>query len=149
MTATPEQAENEILDAFKARWDADGPDAAGLLTAPRVEYDNVVKLAPPASGSECWVRATVQHNGEGGHTLGEPGTRLWTSTGIVMIQVFVPQDEGKVRALRLCKVARDAFQGAATPSGVWFRNVRIVHVGRSDPWYQMNVVAEFQYDERR
>jgi len=47
----------------------------------------------------------------------------------------------------MATVARRAFEGVATPRDVLFRAVSVNEVGRSGGWRQVNVAAEFEYDE--
>jgi hypothetical protein len=41
----------------------------------------------------------------------------------------------------------DVFQGKSTPGGVWFRDVRLLETDAEGHWSQVNVVADFTYDE--
>ena len=61
--------------------------------------------------------------------------------------MFVPVGDGLSGARVLGKVVVDAYQGKSTPGGAWFRNVRLQEVGPDGNWSQVNVVAEFTYDE--
>ena len=56
---------------------------------------------------------------------------------------------GVALAELLAVVARGAFEGVGTASGIWFRNARIHEAGVDGAWVQMNVLADFVYDEMR
>ena len=139
MSATYLEAINEIQDIFKSAWDATGHAAV---------YENVDGSQP--STTAPWARVTVRHVSGGQASLANHvGVRRWYRLGIVTVQVFVPMGEGLSEAYTLSKIISDAYEGAATPSGVWFRNVRINEVGPDGEWYQFNVSADFTYDELR
>lgn len=136
MTATFAEAYGEILTKFKAAWDTTGFDAL---------YPNLA--GDPPTDPAPWARVSISHS-PGSQTLGDDTTgRRYERYGLLLVQVFVPTGEGLPRALNLAKIITDAFEGATTPSGVWFRNVRVNEVGPDGSWYQVNVIAEFTYDE--
>lgn len=137
MTATFEQARDDIFSAFKAAW--------GVTTFPVVWPD---KPAEKPSGRTPWARVTIRHAGGFQATLSNiNGQRRWRRNGVVIVQVFTPSGEGLSRAYDLAKIACDAFEGVSTPRGVWFRNARINEVGPDGDWQQVNVLADFEYDE--
>lgn len=138
MTATFDTANNEILDTFKAAWDTTGHVAL---------YENV-KGDKPSGNSDPWARVTVRHSfGEQATLANAGGQRRWNREGIITVQVFIPLGEGLSEGYALAKIVADAFEGAATPSAVWFRNVRVNEVGPDGEWFQINVLADFTYDE--
>ncbi len=137
MTATFEEANNEILDVFQAAWGPTGNTAV---------FDNKKGEKPAATAS--WARVTVRHTGGNQASLANVGgQRRWSRDGIITVQVFVPAGEGLSGAYALAKIVADAYEGTATPSAVWFRNVRVNEIGESGHWFQVNVLAEFTYDE--
>lgn len=147
------QARDAIQTLFLDAWNANAATVAGTDAPPPVYWDNMESAAdePPPRG-EPWARVSVQHNLGEQSTMGAPGGRNFERYGLVMIQVFVPRGTGLVISDALCKIARDAFEGARTPDGeVWFRNatVREVGAGRDTLWFQTNVSAEFNYTELR
>ena len=137
----PDEAKDEVLDLFKAHWDA---AALVIALAPTVVYDNeeAGTLTPP------WARVSVlMGDGGGQRTLSEPGRRTFERLGVAVVQVFGVKAKGVTTPLRLAKIALDAFEGEKTPGGVWFRNARIVTVGPGRDAYQVNAVVEFAFDE--
>ena len=74
-----------------------------------------------------------------------------TRLGLVSVQSFSPLSEGGGLSLaqKSAIIARDTFEGVGTASGIWFRNVRIQEIGATGTWYQMNIIADFEYDEIR
>lgn len=145
---TYEEARDYILDKFKAAWDANAPAVNGGVV-PVVEYQNVQPAKSAlADGNKAWTRVTVKHASGEQRSLGAVGNRIFTRHGVVTVQVFVPAGkQGLVLADRLGKVAADAFEGEETSAGnVWFRNVAYREVGVDNGWFQVNALAEFEYD---
>jgi len=137
MTATYAQAVDDILGVFKAAWDP---------TSHTALYTNVKGEVP--SGEDPWARVNLQHTGGNQASLtGGLGTTRWARMGFLAVQIFVPIGEGLSEAHALAKIISDAFEGASTANGVWFRNVRVNEVGPDGDWYQVNVVVDFEYDE--
>lgn len=151
---TYEEARDLVLDKFKAAWDA--PAVKFIMQSggygdvtPEVEYQNI-KLGgnPLSSGNKPWARAVVRHATGEQRSLGAHGNRIFTRRGVVTIQIFVPTaKQGLVLADQLGKVAADAFEGEETSTGnVWFRNTTYREVGVEGNWFQVNALAEFEYD---
>ncbi len=141
MTATFATANNEILATFKAAWDTTGYPVA---------YENVkgASATPPAGSSDPWARVTLRHTfGEQASLSGSGGTRRWRRDGLLTVQIFIPIGEGLSEGYSLAKTVVDAFEGIATTSAVWFRNVRVNEIGNDGEWYQVNVLVDFTYDE--
>lgn len=143
MTATLLQARDEILGALKTAWDAD-PGSTGLPVLYSDTEEDV-----PATGA--WARVTVQHNEGFQATLSNAvGARRFRRLGTVTVQVFTPHNEGGTLSDTLATVAKNAFEGVTTsPGRVIFRNVRVNEVGQDKEWFQVNVLADFEYDEIR
>ena len=105
----------------------------------------------PPEARVPWFRYTMTHTDGGQASLaGDQGARRWGRVGLIIVQCFAPMDQGGMTlAQRMAESVRDAYQGQATPSGVWFRNVTTNEIGRDGPWYQVNAVIHFTYDEVR
>lgn len=151
---TYEEARDYILDKFKAAWDAPAVKAImvsggyGNVT-PGVEYQNIKgDKNPLADGNKPWARAVVRHATGEQRSMGGVGQRVFTRRGVVTIQIFVPTGkQGLLLADRFGKVAVDAFEGEETSTGnVWFRNATYREVGVDGNWFQVNALAEFEYD---
>lgn len=137
MTATFRQASDEILAVFQAAW---GPLGHTAL------YDSVAGAQPPAT--EPWARVSVRHStGEQATLSGGLGTRRYSRDGTLFVQIFAPVGNGLSVAYDLAKVVADAYEGTATPAGVWFRDVRLNEIGPDDQWFNVNVLVDFTYDE--
>lgn len=140
---TSEQAIDECAALFRDK-------AAVLHPSAEVRWTGVEEHAPP--GAEVsWFRWTMQHGDSEQASLScEHGERRWRREGIIIVQCFGAMDHGGLTlARRMAESVRDAYQGAATPSGVWFRRVTTQEIGIDASWYQVNAIAQFTYDEVR
>jgi len=148
MPATFDTARDEILGAFTVKWNADTPAVNGGLI-PEIFYEGIGEEGDKPHDA-AWARIQIRHNLGEQQALG-PSTdrRRFTKLGIVTVQIFAPLEKGLGLSLaeELAKVAKAAFEGKSTTSAVWFRNVSINEIGVDSAWYNMNVVAEFRYDE--
>lgn len=146
---TYDEAYDEIMTLFNTAWEAQGG------AAPKVFWEDLAADAPkdevlPESRPPEWARASMRFlDGQQGAFVLDTGgaPKKWERFGLVTIQIFTPAGTGLRRAGPLAKVVVDAFEGKSTPGGAWFRNVRRVDVGRSGSWFQVNVIANFEYDE--
>jgi hypothetical protein len=149
MAATYTTATDEMLTAFRTAWEA-GAGAYNGGSVPEVRYDGIGEEGPP-DGEEPWARVAVRHATSEQATLSSgAGFKRMEKRGIIAIQVFYPLALGggpTGNSGKLAEVAKNAFEGTETPSHVWFRNARIIAVGADGPWYQLNVLADFVYDE--
>jgi hypothetical protein len=133
--------------------------AAALAPFPGlvVKYQGVDSLDPP-SGDTDWVRVDIQHEDAGQASLSGPtnGAMRWGRNGFIFVQCFAqlaptgaaPGDPISIdKAMLYACAVRDAFQGRATDSGVWFRNCNAREIGPDKSWYQANASITFDYDE--
>lgn len=146
---THPSAVDELLGLFRAKWNAETPALNGG-TPVRVEWPGVDSgSAPPPD--EAYARVRVRHTTSRQATFGAKGSRRYTRPGFVSVQVFAPiaGGAGLTFAESLAIIARNAFEGEGTDSGIWFRRSVINDIGESGTWHQMNMVIEFEYDELR
>ena len=143
MTATAEQAKNEILAAHRTAWLAsvDSQDYP-------IRYWDATYVDTP---STPWANVTVRHqDGEQATLSNETGARRFRHFGVVTVQVFTFYGKGSTLRDALVAVTKNAFEGVTTsPGRVIFRNVRLNEVGQDGQWFQSNVLADFEYDEVR
>lgn len=96
-----------------------------------------------------WIRATVRHaTGRQSSLSNEFGVRKFTKAGLLMVQCFAPVGDGELAARDLADVFVEKLE-TITNSPVWYRNIRLNEVGKDGPAVQVNVMAEFQYDDHR
>lgn len=146
---TFDSARDEILGLFHTYWTAQTP-ALNDSAPVRVEWPGVDSQTPPEA-SKPWARIVVRHTTSKQATFGTVGHRRFLRPGLVTVQVFTPLTNGGglLLAEKLGIIARDAFEGRSTDSGIWFRNARLQEVGPDTEWFQMNLVVEFEYEEVR
>ncbi len=153
MTATVEQAEDEMRALFKAFWDANTASIVGYV--PEVRWQGIEKKATP-DGSRFWCRFSTQEVVENLNSLSDcvqaDGQRRYEHGGLIYVQIFAPKAEANSfrKGKQLAKVARNSFRGKSTsPGNVWFRKARINEIPSPDVavTYQFNVVIEYSFDE--
>lgn len=137
MTLTFAQARDEILTLFKTAWDATGHEAF---------YEDVKKQRDNTQDPWAWV---ILRHATGGQTAlnGNAGERMFSRLGFVQVSVYTAIGGGLQDSYDLAKVVADAYEGASTSGGVWFRNVRINEIGRDGEFFIVNVIVDFEYDE--
>lgn len=149
MTATTPTARDEMAAIVR--------EALAPFPGLVVKYDGVDSLEPPSSDTD-WVRVSIQHEDAGQASLSGPinGVTRWGRGGFVFVQCFARQAPldaapgdpiGIDKAMIYACAVRDAFQGRASDSGVWFRKCNAREVGPDKSWYQANASITFDYDE--
>ncbi len=145
MTATFNEARNDMLTVFKDAWDA-GATNPTLVDYPNVTPANGVKLPPDADLS--WARVTIANTLGRQETLsGAQATQAFERMGVLTVQIFTPLGVGLSESDLLSKIVTDAYQKTSTPNQVWFRNVRMNEIGPDGEFYQTNVLVDFTYSE--
>lgn len=141
--ATIAAARDEIQLHFTTAWNAGTPPVPLLL------YDDKHTDLP---NDAPYARITIKHNLFSHVTIGASlakggnGARF-RRFGIVTIQIFTLSGDGLTNSDVLVDLALDAFEGEDTGSDrIEFRNARINEIGQDGPWFQTNVIAEFEYD---
>lgn len=137
-----EEARDAIYNYVEDEWTANAGGAVML-------YENV--RADEPDGDESWAKTTVSHADGFRPTIsGGVGFRRFRSTGVVTVEVRTPWGDGLAASDPLVKIVQERLEldGLA---GVEFTNVRINEVGLDEngPWYQVNVIADFEYDRIR
>ena len=141
MPLTLAEARDEMLGLVR--------DAAAGLDV-YVVWENTAFERPEDDPVTPWIRAGVQHATRQQSSLaGSTGVRIYTSTGILTVEVNTPPNDGYELADELAETFRNAFEGVSTSNGVWFRNVRTSEVGLVGGWWRTDVLADFTYDEVR
>jgi hypothetical protein len=128
-------ATDTICGQFNSAWADRAP----------VEWPNVPVPDPHfRDGSDPWCAFDLAFEGGENATI---GSRVFSRSGHLVVRIFVPAGErGLERANELAMVALDAFEGK-TIDGVSFYNVGMKTVGPDGPWFQVNVRADFEFDE--
>lgn len=131
-------ARNAINAAFDTAWADQTP----------VEWPNVEFTKP--NPKSAWVRITVDGNLAGQAGFGD-GV-LHRNSGLIFVQVFIPDNDGPADADTYAQSAANALQykridhiSGGRPLRTWGATQRTV--GNQDGWYQVNVTIPFDYDE--
>lgn len=142
-------AVDTILGLFKEHWEAETP-ALNAGSPVRVEWPGVDSGGTPPP-DQPYARIRVRHTTSRQVTFGKVGERRFNRPGFVTVQIFAPivGGSGLTFAENLATIARNAYEGRGTPSGIWFRRSAIQDIGEDGTFHQFNVVVEFEYDEMR
>lgn len=133
---TYDEGRDAICNVFYNVWESIWPVAWGDLPA-----------TPPATETP-WARVVLKHtNGRQSSLAGEVGTRRFTNSGFILISIFVPTGNANKTAYTLAQVISNAYKDARLD--VWFRNIRMNEKGASGAFTQIDVLADFFYDEVR
>ena len=99
-----------------------------------------------AQGRDPWVRMTVleQHSRQTG--IGSSGNRRFNRKGLAIWQIFTLMNAGSLASNQYVEALRALFEGV-TVNGLMFHNVESRKIGNDGKWYQVNVNAEFEFDE--
>ncbi len=110
-----------------------------------IEWPNVTTEGPHLrDGNDPWCALDVLWDGGGNASI---SSKHFLRQGSVVVRIFVPLGQrGLERATELAMAACDTFEGK-TIDGVSFYRVGTKTVGPDGPWYQVNVRAEFEFDE--
>ncbi len=99
---------------------------------------------PPNSN---WIRPTIRHaDGRQGSLAGEDGQRRWSRKGVLIVQCFAPVGDGEYGAEVLAQTFVDGFERIRN-SPIWYRNIRAIEAGKDGASVQVNVMADFEYDD--
>lgn len=133
-------AREAMYQAFETAW-----GATSAFTHDNENFD------PPVNAP--FVRMVVRHDGSTLEAIGgagDGGMNLYQRTGRVLLQVFGRLDKGTREADTLAQAARAIFEGTTLSSNaIRFNNVVLREIGPEGSWYQINLEAAFQYDERK
>lgn len=133
-----EQAVDDILDLFKAAWDATGHEV--LYEQTRDQRD---------TSTSPWAVVLVRHEDGFQDTLGGQGNSSFIRLGSIQVDIHIPSATGLPVGYQLAKVVADAYEGVTSPNGVWFRRVRVNEMGRDGSFFILKVLANFEYYETK
>ena len=125
------EGRDALYGLVKAAWVAAYPSAP-MLYADR-------DAAPPASG--LWARSMVKFNDAGAAALGR---RLWDRRGILAVQLFQEAGQGSVLDTA-GQTMVNALEGVNSPA--FLTQVKMVDVGLDGKWNQVQVTAEFEFQQ--
>ena len=118
-----------------------------VTDAPPVEYDNAEPL-DLQKGEKPFARvvhrpATARRISVGGEK------KMYESTGLVIIQVFVPYEliGGVTMGRALAKLVQSAYRGVADKGGLWYREITIFERPPEPRWREFTIHVEYNFTE--
>lgn len=144
MSCTFNDARDHMLKVFKDAWDLTGYPA---IYPDKAENPDNGGDTPSAN---VWARATIRHADGFQSSLTGPLEVLkrHSNIGVVIIQVFGSIGDGSTAAYDAAQTVVTAFR-KSRGIPVWFSRVRINEIGTRGPFNQINVLADFSYDDVR
>lgn len=114
-----------------------------------VAYENMKFTPPEQSGPSegCWVRLTVRSGDSVQVSFGGGDKGRHRAVGLIIIQCFVPEGKGELRARELADYAASIFRNAAMPNGITAKSPRVSYQGNSGGYYQLNLEVPYWRDE--
>lgn len=152
MATTLQVAVDEIYGRLKTVWDAQTPAIVGTVLPALLLYEDTEwNGRPDDPTADPWARVSIRHaSGQQATLADSTSKRLFRNYGAVTVQCFAPMrdNRGAPVARQLAEVVKAAFEGART-TNVWFQSVWFNEIGREGLFFQLNVVANFEWDEAR
>lgn len=144
MSCSFNDGKDHALEVFKAVWDLTSYPAVYTGTARPADTDG------DSPSVNAWARATIRHADGFQSSLTGPLEELkrFTNIGTVFIQIFGKAGDGSTLAYDLAQIVATAYRKSRN-NPVWFRRVRINEIGTRGPYEQVNVLANFTYDDVR
>ncbi len=138
------EARDAVISLIDAAW-----KAASASSSIRMLYANVPGDKPdssvPNSSAPSWARTSVQILAAGQSTQGK---RRFRTIGSVTVQIFTPYGDGHTLGDTLSKVITDVLRGhVGSASGVDFFDVTPIEIGQDGSWFNINVTADFTFQE--
>lgn len=124
-----------IRGRFKDEWVSGGSARTAIAWGNK-------KFTKP--NKEAWVRFSIGHSGAEQASVGDDP--LHRHDGMVMIEVFVPLDDGEGAMDDLCDAAGAVFRDHRDQQGLRFRTPSVVNVGPTDTWFKKDVLIPFVRD---
>jgi hypothetical protein len=150
MSLTLAEAHDRINTIITAAWPVDA-----ALYLPLV-YDGVPLTALQQAvieGSDedsvlAWARIRILDNLRNQTTIGNEGNRRYTNKGVVRIEVYTPDGDGRQLDRALCSALVHALEPVNSGS-LWFRDAAFQPIGPDRFWWHSNVTAGFEWVEIR
>lgn len=102
---------------------------------------------PPWNGSTPWIRWSIR---EADNFSADVGGTFQRETGVVVFQVFVPEEGGTRKAKevgrKLALIFNEATFAAEDGTALKFERLRVTFSGNSGGWFQQNYTVAYQGD---
>lgn len=148
MTTNYTDAIDSMFSLFKTEWDVFSLSLLGY--APDIRWPGVEEPEKPDCG-KYFSRISQQTVNESQSTLADDSSiQRYTCDGLLFVQIFAPRSDSQsmenMRALAMS--TKNVFRKHTDSGNIWFRNSRIEELPPEENFYNFNVVAEYQYDEK-
>lgn len=141
MSATMEQAVDEMYALVNGAWVAAG------YPYEHVDWPGVANYVPPTDAPWMRVKAIHADGGQASLAGGLGKRQKWSRVGTLWVNIFTINGSGLSLGYQLAKIVVDSLEGKSTDRCVWFRRVRTNEIGTSGIYQQINVLADFSYEE--
>jgi hypothetical protein len=142
---TPNDARAEAFGLFEAGW----LDAGIIDPTPEVRWQGKAEGDPPRSyfARVSMVQASTRQ-ASFAEADGASKTK-YDNRGHIIVQVFAPMnaEDAFYNGGLLAEKARDIFRRVETPSGMWFRNMRVNELPNDGEFFRWNVIIEYEFVE--
>lgn len=129
---------NTIRARFATEWPQLRPTVP--IAYDNSAFDPAIDALDPFGNPAPWVRFSIMPGDAFQASLGTP--KVWRSTGLATVQVFVPLGQGDGLAGELADDAAGIFRGVRL-NGLIFRAPAFTRIGEDGTWYQINVTTPY------
>lgn len=147
MPTTSEQAFNDSMSLFKSAWDAGAESGSIAVLWPNVRGEIDTTRQAPTDAAKSWARISQQTITSTQRGIGSDGKHLFETSGLITVEIRVPTSQGSGLAYRLAKVALDAYRSQTSVNGVRYGDCKPREVGNDGPWFRVDALMEFEFDE--
>ncbi len=138
------EARDAVISLIDVAW-----KAAPASSSIEMQYTNVQADKPnssvPVASAVSWARTTVQVLAASQSTQGK---RRFRTIGSVTVQIFTPFGDGHTLGDTLSAIVLATLRGhVGSVDGIDFSDVTPVEIGVDGPWFNINVTAEFTFQE--
>lgn len=151
MISSISDARDEMFKMLSDAWLAADWSGVQGAVAPLIKWQGREYESPPPLQVPYARIKLVHAKGTQESLSDENGVRSWGRIGLIFVQCFGATPGGRALedAEYMGQVAQRAYQGKQSESCIWFRNATVTEIGATDGWYQVNMVTQFDYTERR
>lgn len=134
---TAAEATEQVTAFFIATWG----------TTTRLVLDRELERPSEEPDAEPWVTVAVRHTGSRQDTLGTVGHRTFERRAVVIVRVFVPDDDQTERILTLAGQARDALESLRIGDDIVTEAGTLQEVPQEGRWRMVAVEVPLSYRE--
>ena len=144
MSLSAEAAAVEIRNTVYGFWNAGPPTQGVKFIFPDKEDGR------PTDGTSPWAELAFSDSlSQVGGFAAEGQRRLYERFGTLTLAIYTPRGDGYTLGHSLARVVTEGLEAYCSSNGVIFRKVLAARIGRSGNYSQINVTAEYEYNESR